>query len=61
MANGIYKITEDFKKALPNYTGTPYVVTVHNQSNNLFLNLIYEKIQVLEITIPTRTYPSVPY
>ena len=28
MANGIYKITEDFEKALADYTGSPYVVTV---------------------------------
>jgi dTDP-4-amino-4,6-dideoxygalactose transaminase len=60
MANGIYKITEDFEKALAEYTGAPYVVTVDNQSNGLFLALMYEKIQGQEITIPSRTYPSVP-
>ena len=32
MANGIYKITEDFEEALGKYTGAPYVVTVDNQS-----------------------------
>jgi dTDP-4-amino-4,6-dideoxygalactose transaminase len=60
MANGIYKITEDFEKALGDYTGAPYVVTVDNQSNALFLALMYEKVQGQEITIPARTYPSVP-
>jgi dTDP-4-amino-4,6-dideoxygalactose transaminase len=60
MANGIYKITEDFEKALSDYTGAPYVVTVDNQSNALFLSLMYEKVNNLEITIPCRTYPSVP-
>lgn len=60
MAKGIYKITEDFEKALANYTGAPYVVTVDNQSNALFLALTYEKITGQEITIPARTYPSVP-
>ena len=60
MANGIYKITEDFEKALSDYTGSPYVVTVDNQSNALFLALMYEKVNGLEITIPARTYPSVP-
>lgn len=39
MANGIYKITEDFEKALGNYTSAPYVVTVDNMSNALFLAL----------------------
>jgi len=60
MANGVYKITEDFEKALADYTGAPYVVTVDNASNALFLALMYEKVKGLEITIPARTYPSVP-
>jgi len=65
MANGIYKITEDFEKSLSDYTGSPYVITVDNQSNALFLSLYYEKniknnINTDTITIPSRTYPSVP-
>jgi dTDP-4-amino-4,6-dideoxygalactose transaminase len=60
MANGIYKITEDFEKALSDYTGAPYVITVDNQSNALFLALMYEKVKGMEIEIPARTYPSVP-
>jgi dTDP-4-amino-4,6-dideoxygalactose transaminase len=60
MANGIYKVTEDFESELSKYTGAPYVVTVDNQSNALFLSLMYEKISGQEITIPSRTYPSVP-
>jgi dTDP-4-amino-4,6-dideoxygalactose transaminase len=65
MANGIYKITEDFEKSLSDYTGAPYVITVDNQSNALFLSLYYEKnvkksITGDTITIPSRTYPSVP-
>lgn len=60
MSKGVYKITEDFEKALSDYTGAPYVVTVDNASNALFLALKYEKIEGKEITIPSRTYPSVP-
>jgi dTDP-4-amino-4,6-dideoxygalactose transaminase len=65
MANGIYKITEDFEKSLSDYTGAPYVVTVDNMSNALFLALYYEKnvtksIWDDTISIPCRTYPSVP-
>ena len=60
MANGIYKVTEDFERALGDYTGAPYVVTVDNQSNALFLALMYEKVKGMDITIPNRTYPSVP-
>ena len=60
MANGVYKITEDFEKALSDYTGAPHVITVDNQSNALFLALMYENVKGQEITIPSRTYPSVP-
>jgi dTDP-4-amino-4,6-dideoxygalactose transaminase len=60
MANGVYKITEDFERALCDYTGAPYAVTVDNQSNALFLSMMFEDIKEKEITIPARTYPSVP-
>jgi len=60
MANGIYKVTEDFEKALADYTGAPYVITVDNQSNALFLALMYVGVKDQTITIPSRTYPSVP-
>jgi len=65
MANGIYKITEDFEKALADYTGAKYVVTVDNMSNALFLALYYENnvnktIKGGYVKCPKRTYPSVP-
>jgi dTDP-4-amino-4,6-dideoxygalactose transaminase len=60
MSEGIYKITEEFEKKISDYTGAPYVVTIDNQSNALFLSLYYENIKGKEIEIPNRTYPSVP-
>jgi dTDP-4-amino-4,6-dideoxygalactose transaminase len=60
MAQGVHKITEEFEIKLSKYTGAPYVITVDNQSNALFLALTYENIKGKEITIPSRTYPSVP-
>ena len=56
----VYDITKEFENSLSDYTGAPYVVTVDNQSNALFLALMYENIKGKEITIPSRTYPSVP-
>ena len=56
----VYDITNEFESRLAEYTGAPYVVTVDNQSNALFLALMYENIKGQEITIPNRTYPSVP-
>lgn len=60
MANGVHKITQEFEEALSKYTGSPYVVALDNASNAIFLSLMYEKVQGQTITIPNRTYPSVP-
>jgi dTDP-4-amino-4,6-dideoxygalactose transaminase len=65
MAQGVHKITEDFEKALCDYTGAPHAIALDNMSNALFLALYYEKnvrksIESDTIRIPCRTYPSVP-
>jgi len=60
MAQGVYKITEEFEEKVAKYTGSPYAIALDNMSNALFLALYYEKVQGLEITIPSRTYMSVP-
>lgn len=65
MANNVYRNTQEFEEALSDYTGAPYVVALDNMSNALFLGLYYEKnvakkISSNKITIPSRTYPSVP-
>lgn len=61
----IYDVTQHFETQLGEYTGAPYVVTVDNQSNALFLSLFYQKnvtkeIKQEHVEIPARTYPSVP-
>lgn len=56
----VYDITNEFEKKLSEYTGAPYVITVDNMSNGLYLSLLYEGIKDKTITIPSRTYPSVP-
>jgi len=65
MANGIYKITDEFEEKLAHYTGAKYAVTLDNMSNALFLALYYENhikksIKDGVVTCPSRTYPSVP-
>ena len=64
MSNGVYKITEEFEERLADYTGARFAVTLDNMSNGLFLALYYEH-NVMDrtndtISIPSRTYPSVP-
>lgn len=60
MSKNAYKITEEFESKICEYTGAPFCVALDNQSNALFLSLYYENIKDKEITIPSRTYPSVP-
>jgi dTDP-4-amino-4,6-dideoxygalactose transaminase len=59
-AQGVHKITEEFEAELCKYTGAPFAVALDNGSNAIFLALKYEGIEGKEITIPARTYPSVP-
>lgn len=61
----VYDITNEFEQKLAEYTGARYAVALDNQSNALFLSLYYEKhvnesIKIDTVTIPSRTYPSVP-
>ena len=55
-----HSITKDFEKILSEYTGAPYVICVDSLSNALFLGLMYEGIKDIEVSIPSKTYPSVP-
>jgi len=63
--NNVHNITKDFEEELQKYTGAPHAIALDNMSNALFLALYYEKnikksLQTDTITIPSRTYPSVP-
>lgn len=60
-----HNITKDFEEELQKYTGAPHAIALDNMSNALFLSLYYEKnikksLITDTITIPSRTYPSVP-
>lgn len=60
MAQGVYKVTEMFEEEMCSYTGAPFAAAVDNCSNAICMALTYEKVNGLEITIPNRTYMSVP-
>ena len=60
MAQGAHRVTEMFEEELVKYTGAGYAVALDNCSNALFLALTYDKVKGKTITIPSRTYPSVP-
>jgi len=59
-----YQVTRDFESALCDYTGAKYAVAVNSCTAAILLACLwfYERdgMRRREITIPARTYPSVP-
>lgn len=53
-----YKIVKLFEEEISDYTGAPYAVSVDSCTNALFLCCKY--LQIKEVTIPSKTYLSVP-
>lgn len=53
-----YKIVQMFEEEVAEYTGAPFAVAVDSCTNALFLSCKY--LDVKEVTIPKRTYLSVP-
>ena len=53
-----YKIVQMFEEEVAQYTGAPFAVAVDSCTNALFLSCKY--LNVKEVTIPKKTYLSVP-
>lgn len=53
-----FQVVKDFEKAICEYTGAPYCVTVNSCTMALLLACKY--LNVKEVEIPKRTYVSVP-
>ena len=53
-----YKIVQMFEEEVALYTGAPYAVSVDSCTNALFLCCKYSNVN--EVTIPSKTYLSVP-
>ena len=60
MKNNPYKIINMFEETVAEYCGAKYAVAVDNATNALFLCIKYLNIEDQEITIPARTFMSVP-
>lgn len=58
MRHNPFKIVDMFEEHMADYTGAPYAVTVDSCTNALFLCCKY--LGVKEVTIPAKTYLSVP-
>ena len=58
-----YDVTNSFEKLVAEWCGAKYGVAVESGTAAIFLSLQYRKMQlrgIKEVTIPCRTYPSVP-
>jgi GNAT superfamily N-acetyltransferase len=53
-----FKVVRMFEEEVADYTGAPYAVSVDNCTNAIFLLCKY--LDVKEVTIPSKTYLSVP-
>ena len=53
-----FKIVRMFEEEIANLTGAPYAISVDSCTNALFLMCKYLKVK--EVTIPSKTYLSVP-
>lgn len=59
-SNSPYRVVQIFEEEIANYTGAPYAVSVDNATNGMFLCMKYLQVENQEITIPARTFMSVP-
>ncbi len=53
-----YKIVKMFEEEVAEYTGAPFAISIDSCTNALFL--ICKYLEVKEVTIPSKTYLSVP-
>ena len=58
MLHNPYKIVRMFEEEIAEYTGAPHAISVDSCTNALFLACKY--LEVKEVTIPSKTYLSVP-
>lgn len=58
MKNNIYQIVDDFEQAIAEYAGSRFAISVDSCTNALLLCCDYFKVK--EVTIPHKTYVSVP-
>ena len=58
MKHNPYKVVEMFEEVVAEYTGAPYAIALDNCTDAIFLCCTYLKVK--EVTIPKKTYLSVP-
>ena len=60
MLRNPFKIVEWFEEEMAHYTGAPYAIATNSCTNAIFLACKHFGIENKEVTIPKRTYLSIP-
>ena len=55
-----FEVVRQFERRIAKYAGSKYAVAVDSCTNALFLSCMYLNVKGAEITLPKRTYVSVP-
>ena len=55
-----YKIVQMFEEEVAYYTGATYAIAVSSCTDALLMACAYEKVKNKKVTIPKKTYISVP-
>lgn len=55
-----FEVVRQFERRIAEYAGSKYAVAVDSCTNALFLSCMYLNVKGHEITLPKRTYVSVP-
>ena len=55
-----FEVVRKFEKVVSEYAGSKYGVAVDSGTNAVFLALQYCDVKGKEVTIPSKTYPSIP-
>jgi dTDP-4-amino-4,6-dideoxygalactose transaminase len=56
----VYSVVDYFEKLVAEYAGSKYAVAVDSCTSALFLSLVFSGVRGKKITLPSRTYISVP-
>jgi len=60
MLHNPFRIVEMFEEEVAHYTGAKYAIATTSCTDSLLMACIYENVKGKEVTIPKRTYISVP-
>ena len=55
-----FTVVTMFEEEVAHYTGSPYAISTSNCTNSLLLSCIYCDVKDKDVTIPKKTYISVP-